>query len=203
MSQLLPELEANLLEIEKQLNAEPDWDKLYASHPGRAAQLQHEFAKKKAENKAELEKVRAEQQRTHAEEQQRLAHEREEHLVAQGKLLLENLPEWKDEKTATSEKAEMVNWALSNGYLDQSQLKDLTDWGYVAIMRKAWLYDQGKSKVAKQKTRPKSKTLSPGSKGSAPRRDNLKSQKENFQKTRKMSDARHLVEGILNQSTRR
>ena len=129
MSQLLPELEANLLEIEKQLNAEPDWDKLYASHPGRAAQLQHEFAKKKAENKAELEKVRAEQQRTYAEEQQRLAHEREEHLVAQGKLLLENLPEWKDEKTATSEKAEMVNWALSNGYLDQSQLKDLTDWG--------------------------------------------------------------------------
>ena len=203
MSQLLPELETNLLEIEKQLNAEPDWEKLYAADPGKAAQLQHQFAKKKAENQAELEKVRAEQQRTLAEEQQRLSQARQDHLAEQGKLLLQNLPEWKDDKTATSEKAEIEKWALSNGYLDQSQLNNITDWGSVAMMRKAWLYDQGKSKVAKQKTRPKSKTLSPGSKGSAPRRDNLKSQKENFQKTRKMSDARHLVEGILNQSTRR
>ena len=200
MSQLLPELETNLLEIEKQLKAEPDWDVLYSKDPAKAGRLQREFDKKRAENKAELDKVRAENQRLYVEEQQRIAQARNDHLVEQGKLLLENLPEWKDENKASSEKTEIEKWALSNGFLDQNQLNNITDWGSVAIMRKAWLYDQGKTKVAKTRANTKSKTLSPGSKGSAPRRDNLKSRRENFQKSRKMSDAKTLVEGILSQS---
>lgn len=203
MSQLLPELEGSLMQIEKQLNAEPDWDKLAKQDPAKTLMLQREFDKKRAENKAELEKVRAENQRLYAEEQQRVAQARQDRLVEQGKLLLENLPEWKDEKTASREKEDIEKWALSNGFLDQNQLNNITDWGSVAIMRKAWLYDQGKTKVAKTRAKTKTQTLSPGSKGSAPRRDNLKSQKEAFRNSRKMSDAKTLVEGILNQSSNR
>jgi len=200
MSQLLPELESNLVEIEKQLKAEPDWDVLYKKDPVKTARLQREFDKKRAENQAELEKVRLETKRQIDENEANARQIRQNHLVEQGKLLLENLPEWKDENTATSEKTEIEKWALSNGFLDQNQLNNITDWGSVAIMRKAWLYDQGKTKIAKTRSRTKSKTLSPGSKGSAPRRDTLKARRENFQNTRKMSDAKTLVEGILNQS---
>jgi len=203
MSQLLPELESSLLQIEKKLNAEPDWDALSKQDPAKTQILMREFDKNRAANKAELEKVRAEKQRLLAEDQQRALQQRQDLLVQQGQLLLEKVPEWQDSDRATKEKEEIERWALSNGFLDQGQLNNIVDWGSVAIMRKAWLYDQGKSAVAKTKAKSKSKTLSPGSTGSAPKRDNLKSQREAFMKTRKSSDARELVAGILNQSGRR
>tara|TARA_Y100000114_G_scaffold156264_1_gene182895 strand:+ start:48 stop:1034 length:987 start_codon:yes stop_codon:yes gene_type:complete len=203
MSQLLPELEDSFLQIEKKLNAEPDWDALAKQDPAKTQILMREFDKERAKNKAELEKVRAEKQRLLAEDQQRALQQRQDLLVQQGQLLLENVPEWQDSNRATKEKEEIERWALSNGYLDQGQLNNIVDWGSVAIMRKAWLYDQGKSAVAKTKAKSKSKTLSPGSTGSAPKRDTLKSQREAFMKSRKSSDARELVAGILNQSQRR
>ena len=203
MSQLLPELESSLLQIEKKLNAEPDWDALAKQDPAKTQILMREFDKNRAQNKAELEKVRAEKQRLLAEDQQRALQQRQDLLVQQGQLLLEKVPEWQNSERATKEKEEIERWALSNGYLDQGQLNNIVDWGSVAIMRKAWLYDQGKSAVAKTKAKSKSKTLSPGSTGSAPKRDTLKSQREAFMKSRKSSDARELVAGILNQSQRR
>ncbi len=197
MSQLLPELETNLQSIKKQLEAEPDWDKLYEADPVKAARLQREFDRKKVENSAELQKVQAEQQQLQAEEEKRLGQARNDYLVEQGKQLLSQIPEWKNDKTAVSEKTEIEKWALSSGFLDQNQLNNIIDAGSVVMMRKAWLYDQGKTRVKNQRSKT-SKTLSPGSKGSAPKRDVLKSKREAFIKSGKAKDAQHLVESILN-----
>lgn len=197
MSQVLPELESNLLSIQKQLKAEPDWDSLYKADPIKAARLQRQFDKKKLENDQELTKVQEEQQRLHAENDTRIAQAKNEFLVDQGKVLLNKIPEWKDDKVAITEKTEIEKWVLSNDFLDQNQLNNIMDWGSVAIMRKAWLYDQGKAKVAKQRSKS-TRTLSPGSKGSVPRRDALKSKRETFAKTGKSKDAQVLVESILN-----
>tara|TARA_R110002074_G_scaffold255411_1_gene427885 strand:- start:966 stop:1967 length:1002 start_codon:yes stop_codon:yes gene_type:complete len=202
MSQVLPELESNLLSIKKQLESEPDWDALYKADPIKAARLQRQFDKKKVENTHELKTVQAEQQRLQAENDTRIAQAKNEFLIDQGKLLLEKIPQWKEDKVAISEKTEIEKWVLSNDYLDQNQLNNIMDWGSVAIMRKAWLYDQGKAKVAKQRSKS-TRTLSPGSKGSAPKRDSLKSKRETFAKTGKSRDAQALVQSILNRKKSR
>jgi len=198
MSQVLPELETNLLKISKQLEAEPDWDKLYKADPTKAARLQREFDKTKVKNADELKRVQDEKQRLYAEESQRTQRQRNQYLVEQGKTLIEKIPEWKDDKLAAKQKTAIEKWSLSNGYLDQDRLNNIMDWGSVAIMRKAWLYDQGKAKVAKQRSNRNTRTLSPGSKGSAPTRNAVRNQRDTLRKTGKTKDAQLLVESLLN-----
>ena len=202
-SQLLPKLEANLTEIQKQLNAEPDWDKLSKADPVKALQLQREFDRRKAENAAELARVQQEQQQLLADQQSRLLQEREDHLQAQGKLLLENIPEWQDNEVATKQKQEIEQWALNNGFLDADQLNAIQDWGYVAMMRKAWLYDQGATAAKKSRAKT-TKTLSPGSNNrSAPKRSAFREARAQVKKSGKILDAQKLVEMHLNNQPKR
>lgn len=198
MSQVLPELEANLLTIAKQLEAEPDWDKLYKADPTKAARLQRDFDKTKAKNAEELKRVQEEKNRVNGENLRHQERARNQYLSEQGKVLVEKVPEWKDEKLAAKEKTDIEKWCVSNGFLDQDRLNNIMDWGSVAIMRKAWLYDQGKAKVAKQKSKRNTRTLSPGSTGSAPTRNTLKNQRETLRKTGNTKDAQLLVESLLN-----
>ena len=202
-SQLLPKLEANLAEIQKQLNAEPDWDKLSKADPVKALQLQREFDRRKAENAAELARVQQEQQQLLADQQSRLLQEREDHLQAQGKLLLENIPEWQDNEVATKQKQEIEQWALNNGFLDADQLNAIQDWRYVAMMRKAWLYDQGATAAKKSRAKT-TKTLSPGSNNrSAPKRSAFREARAQVKKSGKILDAQKLVEMHLNNQPKR
>ena len=202
-SQILPELEANLSEIQKQLNAEPDWDKLSKADPVKALQLQREFDRRKQENAAELERVKQEQQQLLADQQKRFMQEREDHLQAQGKLLLENIPEWQDEEVASKQKQEIEQWALNNGFLDADQLNSIQDWGYVAMMRKAWLFDQGATAAKKSRAKT-SKTLSPGSKErAAPTRTAFRDARAKAKKSGKMADAQALIEMHLNNQSKR
>ena len=202
-SQLLPKLEANLTEIQKQLNAEPDWDKLSKADPVKALQLQREFDRRKAENAAELARVQQEQQQLLADQQARLLQEREDHLQAQGKLLLENIPEWQDNEVASKQKQEIEQWALNNGFLDADQLNAIQDWGYVAMMRKAWLYDQGATAAKKSRAKT-TKTLSPGSNNrSAPKRSAFREARAQVKKSGKILDAQKLVEMHLNNQPKR
>ena len=202
-SQILPELEANLSEIQKQLNAEPDWGKLSKADPVKALQLQREFDRRKQENAAELEKVKQQQQQLLAEQQQRFLQAREDRLQEQGKLLLENIPEWQDDEVASKQKQEIEQWALNNGYLDADQLNAITDWGSVAMMRKAWLFDQGATAAKKSRAKT-SKTLSPGSKErAAPTRTAFREARAQVKKSGKMADAQALIEMHLNNQSKR
>lgn len=202
-SLILPELEANLTEIQKQLNAEPDWDKLSKADPVKALQLQREFDRRKAENAAELEKVKQQQQQLLAEQQQRFIQAREDRLQEQGKLLLDNIPEWQDNEVATKQKQEIEQWALNNGFLDADQLNAITDWGSVAMMRKAWLYDQGATAAKKSRAKT-TKTLSPGSNNrSAPKRSAFREARAQVKKSGKILDAQKLVEMHLNNQPKR
>lgn len=202
-SQILPKLEANLTEIQKQLNAEPDWEKLSKADPVKALQLQREFDRRKAENAAELARVQQEQQQLLADQQSRLLQEREDHLQAQGKLLLENIPEWTDNEVATKQKQEIEQWALNNGFLDADQLNAIQDWGYVAMMRKAWLFDQGATAAKKSRAKT-TKTLSPGSNNrSAPKRSAFRDARAQVKKSGKILDAQKLVEMHLNNQPKR
>ena len=203
MSQLIPELESNLLRIQKTLNAEPDWDKLYQQDPAKAQRLERDFNRRKDQNKAELQKLAVEKEHLQVQETSRIAQAKDEYLNSQAKLLIENIPEWKDDKVALSEKSKIEEWALTNSYLDKERVANIMDWGSVAVLRKAWLYDQGKTAVRKAKAKS-STTLTPGSKNrSAPKRTHIRDQQARLKKTGNSGDAQALIEMMLNSKSRR
>ena len=74
------------------------------------------------------------------------------------------IPEWADEKIATKEKADLVKYGLSEGYLEQ-ELNNLVDPRVVRSLRKAMLYDatqQAKPEVKKKIVSIGKKVLSGG-----------------------------------------
>jgi hypothetical protein len=203
MSQLIPELESNLLQIQQSLNAEPNWDALYKQDPQKATRLERDFNRRREANKQELEKLAVEKQHLQAAQETQLAQQRDTFLNEQAKLLVENIPEWKDDKLALTEKQEIEKWALKNSYLDEERIANIMDYGSVVMMRKAWMYDQGKVAVKKAQAKS-SKTLSPGSKQrSAPKRSQIRDQQARLQKSGKSKDAQALIEMMLNNPKRR
>ena len=198
MSQLIPELEANLLKIQQGLDAEPNWDALYKQDPTKAIRIERDFNRRKEANKQQLAALAQEKQRLHVEQESHTAQARDKFLNQQAGLLIENIPEWKDEKTAISEKSAIEEWSLKNGYLDKDRIANIMDWGSVAMMRKAWLYDQGKVAVNKAKSQS-SKTLSPGNKTrSAPTRSAYRDQQARLRQTGNTKDAEALIAMQLN-----
>ena len=137
MSQLIPELESNLLRIQKTLNAEPDWDKLYQQDPAKAQRLERDFNRRKDQNKAELQRLAVEKEHLQVQETSRIAQAKDQYLNSQAKLLIENIPEWKDDKVALNEKSKIEEWALTNSYLDKERVANIMDWGSVAVDRKS------------------------------------------------------------------
>ena len=198
MSQLIPELEANLLKIQQGLDAEPNWDALYKQDPTKAIRIERDFNRRKEANKQQLAALAQEKQRLHVEQESHTAQARDQFLNQQANLLIENIPEWKDDKRALSEKAAIEEWSLKNGYLSKDRIANIMDWGSVAMMRKAWLYDQGKVAVKKAQAKS-SQTLSPGNKTrSAPTRSAYRDQQARLRKTGNTKDAEALIAMQLN-----
>jgi len=87
-----------------------------------------------------------------------------EHLQQAVQALHKFIPEWADEKIATKEKADLVKYGLSEGYLEQ-ELNNLVDPRVVRSLRKAMLYDatqQAKPEVKKKIVSIGKKVLSGG-----------------------------------------
>lgn len=203
MSQLIPELENHLLQVKETLNAEPNWDVLYKQDPVKAQRIERDFNRRKDQNKAELERLAILGQQTKAENEAEAVRKESEHLAEQGKLMINNIPEWKDDKVALAEKGKIEEWALNNSFYDKERIASIKDWGTVAVLRKAWLFDQGKTAVKKAKAKS-SKTLTPGSKKrSAPTRNAVRDQRARLKKSGDTKDAQALIEMALNSESRR
>jgi hypothetical protein len=86
---------------------------------------------------------------TRARESQAL---KDQFMVDQHKVLLEKIPEWKDQQKADVEKAEIADYLLHTGFAPQ-ELSDLIDHRQVMIARKAMLYDKSRGQVDTAKKR--------------------------------------------------
>lgn len=99
-------------------------------------------------------------------QQQRVAQQKREELrqVEQARLL-ESLPDWKDEAKAKSEKKELVQYLLSEGFEEQDIMSAI-DHRLIMMARKAMLYDKGKSRseAMKKKVAKVPKVIKPGAK---------------------------------------
>jgi len=140
-----------------------DWADLRQSDPAEYAARKDEIRERRAEiDRMKREAVDSYQTLT-AEQQKEAEKEQQEYLVKQQTALLEKLPEWKDEKVATAERSEIVDYLRKEGFEDQD-IFNATDHRLVIMARKAMQFEKGgeaKASAAKKKVAKVPVTVKP------------------------------------------
>jgi hypothetical protein len=145
--------------IQQNSAPEPDWAKLqqtatpeeFASEYARYQIHSDEMTQLKAEKDRAVAAVNADQQKA-----------LETHIAGEHEKLLAALPDWKDEKVATTERAKMVAYADKLGWT-QEDLGKVTDHRNLLLLRKAMLYDESQAKKPVIQARiDKIRTATPG-----------------------------------------
>jgi len=183
--------------VGESLPPEPDWDKIRKESPDEFPRLyaEHKLARERAEVVA-AERAAEEQKRTQ-QEQSRL----QAHLEAETARLLDSIPEWKDEPTATSEKTQLVDYATKTYGWTPDDLGNVHDHRLVLLLRKAMKYDEIQAKG--QTIREKAKTapvLKPGGRTQAPKAKGKNESTRRIGKlaqTGRVDDAKEAIEGLL------
>ena len=122
-------------------------------------------------------------------------------LAKQADILLDLIPTWKDQATATKEKGDLVQYLRTNGF-SNDDINGATDARIINIARKAQLYDnlQSKANVVKKKvvTAPKMiKAGTPKAKVDA----NTKKQKDAWTKLTKSGSKEDAVAYLLSKNS--
>lgn len=134
--------------LSQQEPTQEQWDALYKENP-------LEYTRQRdvlRDRKEALTKVGEEQQRLQQQQLAELQGQAQQRLVQERELLPQLIPEWRDEKVAQEEKTALITFAQGYGYSEQ-ELSGISDSRAVAVLRKAYLYDQLMSKkpVAQKK----------------------------------------------------
>lgn len=123
---------------------EPDWDTLLQQNPA------EEVFKAKVRwdlRQQQLQALEAEQAKVKAAQEADEAKATAEYVAKEQEKLLEAIPDWKDAKKASIEKAKLVEHGANYGYTPE-ELAQVTDSRAVRVLRDAMLY---REMVAKQK----------------------------------------------------
>jgi hypothetical protein len=139
-----------------------DWDRLRITDPAEWAAKQQEFAQRNQELQ-QAGQMLGQQMRAQQEEQEKLqAQQRAEILQTERQLMIESNPEWADEGKMKAGLTEIVEYAKSSGFSEE-ELQDVIYSRHVNVLKKAMLYDQGKTVAEKKvKQAPKMQRASNG-----------------------------------------
>jgi len=128
-----------------------DWDRLRATDPAEWAAKQQEFQMRQQELQQAGVAI-GQQARMQSEQMsEREQYERQQILTQERAALTEAVPEWQDESKMTQGMTELIEYARGQGYPDE-ELADVVMSRHVVTLRKAMMYDQGKS-VAEKKVK--------------------------------------------------
>jgi hypothetical protein len=139
-----------------------DWDRLRATDPAEWTAKQREFELRNQElhqaGQMLGQQMRIEQDR----ESQQEAQFRQQTLQVERERMLENNPAWRDEERMAKDLTQIVEYARSTGFADE-ELQDIVHSRHVEVLKKAMLYDQGKTVASKKvKQSPKVQRASNG-----------------------------------------
>ena len=196
-AELLPLLQQQLMQ---QASAEPDWDNLYNEDPIEAARLERQWRKSREEQAYRLQAIEAEQQRLAQEQAADQMRAIQAFVEAERAKLPDVIPEWKDQEVMVAEAKELRDWALSQGLTEQD-VEGLRQAIHIALLRKAMLYDRGRTKVQQAKASPKkaAKVIRPGSSGSQVnvRSTEVKRASQRLVRSGRISDAAALLDKLI------
>jgi hypothetical protein len=196
-AELLPLLQQQIMQ---QVSSEPDWDSLYNEDPIEASRLERQWKKSREEQAYRLQAIQAEQERLAQEQATYQMRQLQEFVEAERAKLPDVIPEWKNQETMVQEAKELRDWAVAQG-LTQQEIEGLTQASHVALLRKAMLYDKGRTKVAQAKAvKPKQgKVIRPGSRGTQVdgRSSDVKSASQRLARSGRISDAAALLDKLI------
>lgn len=195
-AQLLPQLQAQL---QQQLQAEPDWDTLYEQNPIEATKLERQWRKAAEMRQQQLQAVEAEQQRLKRVNDEKLQRAMAQHREAEGKRLLEVVPEWRDQNVYKKEAAEIRDFLIGNGFSEQD-VDNISSAAVIRMARNAMLYERGNSKVqqAKMQTSKGPKVMKAGTSGNqARKRGAAEKAQQRLKQSGRVADAADLIQSLL------
>ena len=196
-AELLPLLQQQLMQ---QVSGEPDWDTLYNEDPIEASRLERQWRKSREEQTYRLQAIQAEQQRLAQESAADQARAIQAFVEAERIKLPDVIPEWKDQATMVQEAKELRDWAVAQGLTEQ-EIESLRQASHVAVLRKAMLYDKGRTKVQEAKVSQKkgAKVIRPGSSGSQVngRPTEVKRASQRLVRSGRISDAAALLDKLI------
>jgi hypothetical protein len=171
-----------------------DWERLYAEDPIEWVR-QRELARDKQERKAA---IQSEQQRLSHLNVQQQTEEMKTKLAQEQELLISAVPEWKDSKKATAEKALLLEFGRKIGFSDD-ELKNVYDHRAVIALRKAALYDQmvSKRKDIKPVVNNGPRPVKPSAAGRISQSTEGNRAKQRLAKTGRVDDAAKAIELLL------
>lgn len=126
-----------------------DWDRLRVTDPAEWAAKQQEFAQRNHELQ-QAGQMLGQQMRSQQDQQaEEEAQERAKTVEIERAKMIENNPSWADEEKMKAGLTEIVDYARSAGFSDE-ELQDVIYSRHVEVLRKAFLYDQGKTVADKK-----------------------------------------------------
>lgn len=196
-AQLLPAMAER---IEQAAEQEPDWDKLYDTDPTMAAKAERQWRKQQDERQAQLQAVKAEQERMRQIAEHKNQQLQQQYLQQQREILPEVIPEWRDRKVAAAEATQIRDFLLGEGFTEQD-VGGMTNATLVKLARKAMLYDRGENRANQVKAKPKkpaTKTLKSGSRATQPKRASPAHEaQKRARQTGRVQDAAAAIKAIL------
>ena len=195
-AELLPRMREQL---QQQLQAEPDWDKLYEQNPVEAVKLERKWQQVKQQREQQIQAVHAEQQRLMTIRQRQMQEQLVKQRDAEQARLPEVIPEWKNAETAKKEAKEVREFLLANGFSEQD-VDGITHAGVVKLARNAMLFEKGRAKIseAKGQAKPGPKPMKAGSRGTQPRRrGDVEKAQQRLKQTGRVTDAAQVIKSLL------
>ena len=130
-----------------------DWDRLRVTDPGEWTAKQREFELRNQELQ-QAGQMLGQQMRVEQEQQsQQEAQQRAAILHSEREQMIEHNPSWRDEERMKGDLTKIVEYAKSTGFSDD-ELQDVIYSRHVEVLKKAMLYDQGKTVADKKVKQP-------------------------------------------------
>ena len=121
-------------QLQNGLQQEPDWDAAYQQLDAKEyTRLVQDWNARKDN----LQKVQAEQARVAKEQAKESESMMRAHLAQQSDLMLEKLPQWRDEKVRLTERDELITYAKSLGYTDD-EIANAADHRAIVALYHSW-----------------------------------------------------------------
>jgi len=130
-----------------------DWQALRASDPGEWTAKQREFELRNQELQ-QAGQMLGQQLRMEQEQQsQQEAQQRSAILNSERERMIENNPSWRDQEKMKGDLSKIVEYASSVGF-DEYELQDVIYSKHVEVLKKAMLFDAGKTVADKKSKQP-------------------------------------------------
>lgn len=169
-----------------------DWKGLRQKDPAEFAALQRDFERREAEIQRIKNGASEQYQQYQAQQSEEVQARQQEYLRQEAELLTKAIPEWRDAEKAKTEKSQLAEYLMNQGF-SKDDVMAASDHRLIVLARKAMMFDTTatKNKVALKKVAKVPKVTKPGTTKTAEQSSNKNIEKlrQRMLQTGRLEDA--------------